>query len=78
MYTLPGKLSQGSSTLVEIKDSYEVASPKLSVTVTAPDVVGNEPFNIAAEIKNEGKGAGSPQSSVFGRWPDPGNNDTGR
>ncbi len=54
-YTLIGKVTQNNSTLVEITDQYEVAMPKATVVVSAPDVVGNEPFNINVEIKNESK-----------------------
>jgi len=69
MYILAGKAVKGSSTLVEVKDSFEVTDPKVSVTVTAPDIVGNESFNITLEIKNEGKGEVvlSLQSSVDGQ-----------
>jgi DNA-binding beta-propeller fold protein YncE len=55
VYTLTGKVTQGTSTLVELTDQYEVASPEVSVAVSAPEVVGNEPFNINVEFKNESK-----------------------
>jgi len=54
-YSLIGKVIQNNSTLVEITDSYEVASPKVTATVSTPDVVGNKPFYINVEMKNEGE-----------------------
>ncbi|MBI4688695.1 MAG: hypothetical protein HY754_00245, partial [Nitrospirae bacterium] len=54
-YTLTGKVTQSNSTLVEINDQYEVAQPKATTTVTMPEVVGNEAFDINVEMKNEGK-----------------------
>lgn len=54
-YTLTGKVTQNNSTLVEIADQYEVASPKVQVQVSVQEVAGNEPFNINVEMKNEGK-----------------------
>jgi streptogramin lyase len=55
LYTLSGKLTQNGSTHVEISDQYEVSNPKVSATVSGPDMVGNEPFDVRVEIKNEGK-----------------------
>jgi DNA-binding beta-propeller fold protein YncE len=54
-YTLTGKVTQNSSTLAEITDQYEVASPEMTVAVTLPDIAGSDPFEINLEIKNEGK-----------------------
>jgi uncharacterized repeat protein (TIGR01451 family) len=54
-YTLTGKVTQSNSTLVEINDQYEVAQPKVSVSVSVSEVVGNEQFDINVEMKNEGK-----------------------
>jgi hypothetical protein len=69
VYRLSGKVIQNNSTLVEISDRYEVASPNVSVSVIAPEVAGNEPFNINVEIKNEGKveAVVSLQSSINGQ-----------
>jgi sugar lactone lactonase YvrE len=53
--TLTGTVTQSGSTLAEIADQYEVASPKVTASVTTPDVVGNDPFTINVEMKNEGK-----------------------
>jgi DNA-binding beta-propeller fold protein YncE len=54
-YVLTGVVMQGNSALVEITDQYEVAKPVVTAAVTAPEVVGNEPFDINIEIKNDGK-----------------------
>ncbi|MFA4828325.1 MAG: CARDB domain-containing protein [Thermodesulfovibrionales bacterium] len=64
-YTLTGKVTQNTSTLVEIADQYEVANPKATATVTAPEIAGNDAFNINVEIKNEGKVAVSVQLSAI-------------
>jgi hypothetical protein len=53
-YTVTGKVTQGNSILAEISDHYEVASPNVTVTVSAPEIAGNEPININLELKNEG------------------------
>ncbi len=69
-YTLTGKVTQNNSTLVEIADQYEVAQPKVSVSVSMSEVVGNEPFDITVEMKNESKVEAAlqfgVQSSEFG------------
>lgn len=54
-FTLNGKVTQNNATLAEITDQYEVARPKITATMTAPDVVGNEPFIVSVELKNTGK-----------------------
>ncbi|MDI7262163.1 MAG: hypothetical protein QME90_19890, partial [Thermodesulfobacteriota bacterium] len=63
-------MSQNNSTLVEIQDQYEVAIPKVSVSVTVPEVVGNEEFPMSVEMKNAGKVEATVQfgvqSSEFG------------
>jgi streptogramin lyase len=53
--TLTGNVSQENSTLIEITDQYEVTRPNVSVVITTPNVIGNEPFNINVEITNTGK-----------------------
>ncbi len=53
--TLNGRVTQNNSALAEITDQYEVASPEVAAAITAPDVVGNEPFNMDVEVKNTGK-----------------------
>ena len=64
-YTLAGKVTQNNTTLVEIADQYEVAQPKVSVSVSVAEVAGNEPFDINVEMKNEGKVAVSSQLSAI-------------
>jgi tripartite motif-containing protein 71 len=67
---LTGVVIQNNFTLIEIKDQFEVAVPNLSVSVLAPDIVGNEPFFINVEIRNTGKVEGTIQlgieSTAFG------------
>jgi tripartite motif-containing protein 71 len=53
--TLTGEVTQDNSTLVEITDQYEVAKPNVSVSVSAPDIAGSQPFAISVEMKNTGK-----------------------
>jgi hypothetical protein len=53
--TLNGKVSQNDSIQAEVMDFYEVAAPEISVSLSAPDVAGNEPFSIIVEVKNSGK-----------------------
>jgi streptogramin lyase len=55
IYILTGKVTQDSSTLLETTDSYEVVNPKVTATISSPDIINNEPFDINIEIKNEGK-----------------------
>jgi len=54
-FIFTGSVIQNNSTLVEIIDQYEVAKPKVSVTVMAPYVVGTDSFSIDLQIKNEGR-----------------------
>ncbi len=67
---LIGVVRQDNSSLAAITDWYEVAAPKVSVTVFGPDIVGNEPFRLDVEIKNTGKVEATlqfeAQSSGFG------------
>jgi hypothetical protein len=65
VYQLKGKTIQNNSTLIEISDRYEVASPNVSVSVSVPAIVGHEPLDINVEIKNEGKVEASAQLSVI-------------
>lgn len=60
-FTLTGKVTQNNSVLAEMTDQYEVAMPQVSVIFPAPDVVGNEPFDIHVEVKNNGKAAATLQ-----------------
>ena len=45
---------QNGSTLAEIVDRYEVASPSVITTLTAPDTTGNDPFTISLGLTNGG------------------------
>jgi len=67
---LVGAVKQNNQTLVSITDQYEVALPNVSVSVTAPDVIGNESFTIEIEVWNDGNVEATVQfgvqSSEFG------------
>lgn len=52
---LTGTVAQGTATLAEIADQYEIAAPKVTAALAVPDVAGNEPFTAALELKNNGK-----------------------
>lgn len=64
--TLSGSISHGGVILSEAADRYEVATPMVSLTVTAPDVVGREAFDLNVEIKNTGKIDAAMQVNVAG------------
>lgn len=53
-YTITGKVIQTNSILAEISDQYEVASPDVIVTVSIPEIAGNESFIINLELMNKG------------------------
>lgn len=63
---LTGKVTQNESSLAEVNEQYEVAKPKVSVSVTVPDVVGSDPFLINVQIKNAGKREATVQFGVQG------------
>jgi hypothetical protein len=52
---LIGTVTQNTSTLVQIADQYEVAVPKVTAVLTAPDTVGNDPFALTLTLANSGK-----------------------
>jgi len=54
-FALTGTVTQNASTLAQIADQYEVASPKLTDSLTAPDIAGNDPFAVSLELTNSGK-----------------------
>ncbi|NWF51912.1 MAG: hypothetical protein HXY47_02400, partial [Nitrospirae bacterium] len=54
-YRLSGRVIQNGYTLFEMSDQFEVARPYASVFVSMPEEIGNEPFFINIELKNEGK-----------------------
>lgn len=53
--TLTGVVTQNSSTLAEITDQYEVATPKPAATLTVPDTAGNDLFTMGLQLTNSGK-----------------------
>jgi len=53
--TLIGEVQQSGYKLVEIVEGYEVTRSKVAVSISVPEVVGNQPFDINVEIKNTGK-----------------------
>ncbi len=55
IYQLTGSVSQNSTPLADIADKYEVASPALTATLTAPDTVANAPFTITISLTNRGR-----------------------
>jgi prenyltransferase beta subunit len=54
-YGLRGVVTQNSTTLAEIADQYEAASPMVTATLAAPDTAGNAPFVIAMALNNPGR-----------------------
>jgi hypothetical protein len=54
-YPIAGTVTQNNTVLVGTTDQFEVASPVVTATVSAPDVVGNEAFLTTAQINNNGK-----------------------
>lgn len=55
IYQLSGSVTQNSAPLADIADQYEVASPALTATLTAPDTVANAPFTVSITLTNNGK-----------------------
>ncbi len=55
MNLLSGKIAQNGTTLADISDQFEVAPLQVTATLTAPDLVGNDPFAVVVELKNSGK-----------------------
>lgn len=53
--TLTGTVIQNSATLAEVADRYEVAIPKVTAALTAPDAVGIDPFTLTLTLDNSGK-----------------------
>lgn len=62
--TFTGTVSLNGSILVESADQYDVTAPTLSMSLTGPDVVDRDPFDLHVEIKNTGKVNISGQLSV--------------
>lgn len=55
VYQITGSVTQNSTTLADIAEQYEVASPAVTATITAPDAVANGPFTVSVSITNNGK-----------------------
>ncbi|MDD2852635.1 MAG: carboxypeptidase-like regulatory domain-containing protein [Desulfuromonadaceae bacterium] len=55
IYQLTGSVTQNSISLADIADQYEVASPVLTATLSAPDTVANVPFTVSITLTNNGK-----------------------
>lgn len=55
IYQLTGSVTQNSTTLADVAGQYEVASPVVTATLTAPDTVGNAPFTVSVSLNNTGK-----------------------
>ena len=55
VYQVTGAVTQNTATLAETTDLYEVATPALTATLTAPETVGTAPFTIAVLLNNTGK-----------------------
>lgn len=52
---LAGTVTQNNATLATMADQYEVASPKVTATLTAPDAAGSDPFTLSLQLTNSGK-----------------------
>jgi ligand-binding sensor domain-containing protein len=53
-HTLEATVVQNSATLVTVRDQYTAATPSVVVEVTAPEVVGWDPFPITVRVNNTG------------------------
>lgn len=61
---LLGKARHGDVVLAETVDHFEVAGPRLALAVTAPGVVGKDPFAVQVFVTNNGKFSYSCQLSL--------------
>lgn len=52
---LTGTATQNGTTLVQVAARYEVATPKVTAALTAPDTAGNDPFTVSLAMTNSGK-----------------------
>ncbi len=52
---LAGTVVLNGSTRAQVSDQYEVALPKLTASVSGPDVAGNDPFTVSLRLTNSGK-----------------------
>ncbi|PNU20357.1 hypothetical protein C2E25_08005 [Geothermobacter hydrogeniphilus] len=55
VYSLGGIVEQNGATLAAIDEQYEVASPAVTATVTAPETAGNDSFPLCITLNNSGK-----------------------
>lgn len=53
-YILIGVVTQNTDEVANASDQYQVSSPHISATISAPDVVGLNPFDITIELENTG------------------------
>jgi large repetitive protein len=54
-YGLSGTVTQNTATLAELADRYEVASPNVTATLSAPDTAGIDPITVTVSLDNSGK-----------------------
>ena len=52
---LTGILSRGGRTLVEVGERFDVEAPRVTHSLEAPQVVGNEPFALLVRLGNSGR-----------------------
>ncbi len=52
---LTGTATQNGIVLTKVMDQYAVSTPVISLAIVGPDVTNKDPFELAAEVKNEGK-----------------------
>gem|GEM_PF-327355 len=53
-YVLTGAVTQNTDEVANASDQYQVSSPHIKATVSAPEVVGLNPFDITIELENSG------------------------
>jgi len=65
VYQFKGVITQNSTTLAEIADQFEVATPELTAALTAPETVGTAPFTLSLSLSNTGKVSASTNVRVL-------------
>jgi ligand-binding sensor domain-containing protein len=53
-YILTGVVTQNTDEVANASEQYQVSNPHIKATVSAPDVVGLNPFDISIELENTG------------------------
>jgi len=53
-FVLTGIVTQNDQEIAKANEQYQVSNPHISATVSAPDVVGLNPFDITTELENTG------------------------